>query len=547
MNDLNFAKRNWTLLIAVLFVLTAVLAGCGDKKEVKKGEEIDKDEIFELGSEDLELTMFGNYDWYTMPAWGDDEQSQWMIDNKKVNITGIDGGGNAAQKLSTMHADGKYPDFIWTDKGADVQELIDNDKLVAFDDYMDKYTNLKTWFEQDGMDMLRSEDGKLYQFPNWYNSVAFGNAGYVVNKGIYEELGSPDLNTPDDLYDFLVDVKANYPDVTPFETHNDAQGVNVLYSAFAEGQSPANIRIHGVPEGDKLTSIFGNQDYIDSLKFSSKLFREGLMTNDAFTQDLDTVEAKVTSGKVAVYAAASPTEMAQVGHDNLRAENPDDGYFMIWPIANDGVDKNKVHPGSYEMLGWNVAVIPKNEDDSSKPEKVFAFLDWLTGPEGESIQNFGVEGKYWNGYDEDGFTNFTQEYVDDAEGVGAIPNETTNHQWVGNSNFLDTGKANFTMTLPVEDRLWATHYQWEVTWPTQKDQTDYFGIDPMPKTKEGEIQQHIDDIAEESRAKAVHASSDAEVEEIMAQAEADAQSVGIEELLEFKTEKWQANLDTLGW
>lgn len=565
MDVLKLSRKYLVLLLAVLFVLSAALTGCADNDDKGKGgndtgnkdnteENNDNDntadaddELYVLGEEELELTMFGNYDWYTMPAWGDDEQSAWMKENYKVDIKGIDGGGNAAQKLSTMQATDDYPDFIWTDKGSDVEKLREAGKLVALDDYLDKYPNLKEWFSEDGLNMLRSEDGKLYQFPNWYNSEPFGNSGYVVNKKIYEDLGSPDLNTPDDLYNFLKDVKENYPDITPFETNVDAQGVNVLYSAFAEGQSPANIRIHAVPEGDKFTSIFGNEDYVESLKFSSKLFREGLMTQDAFTQDEDTVKAKVTSGQVAVYAAASPTEMAQAGHDNMRQDDPDAGYFMIWPIANEGVDKDKVHPGSYEMLGWNVAVIPVNEKDPDRPEKVFAFLDWLTGPEAQSIQNFGIEGKYWDGYDDEGFTNFTQDYVDDPEGVGSIPLDTTNHQWVGNSNFLDTGKAKFTAELPVEQRNWTTHQQWEITWPTQKDQTDYFGLDPMPDSPEGEIQQHINDIAEEARAKAVHAESDEEVEKIMAKAEEDAQNVGIEQLLEFKAAKWQENLEKLGW
>src|SRR5699024_11337140 len=58
-------------------------------------------------------------------------------------------------------------------------------KLIALDDYMDKYPNLKEWLSEDAINMLRSEDGKLYQFPNWYNSEPFGNAGYVVNKKIW--------------------------------------------------------------------------------------------------------------------------------------------------------------------------------------------------------------------------------------------------------------------------------------------------------------------------------------------------------------------------
>lgn len=43
----------------------------------------------------------------------------------------------------------------------------------------------------DNLNMLRHDDGKLYMFPNWYTSRPAGNAGYVVNKKIYDELGAP--------------------------------------------------------------------------------------------------------------------------------------------------------------------------------------------------------------------------------------------------------------------------------------------------------------------------------------------------------------------
>lgn len=38
---------------------------------------------FELGSEPLEFSFYGHYDWYTMPSWGADEASKWIQDNKK--------------------------------------------------------------------------------------------------------------------------------------------------------------------------------------------------------------------------------------------------------------------------------------------------------------------------------------------------------------------------------------------------------------------------------------------------------------------------------
>lgn len=540
-------NKFWMLFASLLLVL-GVVAGCasdaGNEKEPEKETPNTDDTTaasnpFVLGDERLDITMFGNYDWYTMPPWGEDISTAWIKENKKVNVTAIDGGGNAAQRLSTMIAGNGLPDFIWLDKGADVERLRQGEVLVPFDDYLDKYTNLRDWFGEEGLNMLRSEDGKLYQFPNWYNSKPFGNAGYVVHKGIYEELGSPKIETTDDLYAYLKLVKEKFPDVTPFETHVDNQGVSVLYSAFKEGHSPGDIRRHAVQEGDTLTSIFESKEYLETMQYASKLFREKLITQDALTQDLDMVTAKVTSGKVAVYASASPTELSAQGHYNMLAEDPNSGYFYIWPIAKEGLNKDNIYPGDFSMMGWNVSVITTA---AKNPEKVFAFLDWLTGPEGQSSLIFGPEGKYWDGFDGEGMPQFTGDYVSDAEGVAKVDGDTGNFQWNGNSNFLDTAKAKFTASLPMEDRRWDTHWQYEITWKTQLNGTEFENINPLPDSDEGRIQQSINEIAEETRAQALYAKSDEEVAEILAAAAKNANTLGHEQLLKFQTEKWQANL-----
>ncbi len=544
------SRKLW-MIFAAIFLVMAVMAGCNTEvvneenekpEKQEKQEENNAKEAFVLGSEQLDITMFGNYDWYTMPGWGQDASSAWIKENKKVNITAIDGGGKAEQKLTTMIAGNSLPDFIWTDKGADVERLREGGALVALDPYLDKYTNLRDWFGEEGLNMLRSEDGKLYQFPNWYNAKPFGNAGYVVNKAIYEELGSPVLETTEDLYNYLVMVKEKFPDVIPFETDIEAQGVNVLYSAFAENESPANITNIAVPKGDKLVSIFSDPAFVESMKYSSRLFREGLMTQDVLTQDQDMVLQKVTTGKVAVYASASPTNNAGLGHYNLIKDNPDGGYFMIWPIHKEGLDKNKIYPGAYNMMGWNVSVITQNAKD---PERVFAFLDWLTGPEGQATLTFGPTGEYWDGFNAAGLPNFTDKYHEDPEGAAQAEKDTLNLAWVGNSNFLDTAKAKFEETLPMEKRNWTTHWQNTVTWPTQYDATQYLNIAPLPESDEGIIKQRIGEILEEARAQALYSKSDEEVEAIYENAEKQAQSVGYEKLLEFNTKKWQENLAKL--
>ncbi|MFB9827587.1 ABC transporter substrate-binding protein, partial [Lederbergia wuyishanensis] len=85
----------------------SVLSGCskgssGDSEGNSKGDSGNKGDGFVLGEDELEYTMYGHYDWYTMPPWGEDVATKWIKENKKVNVKPISSGGNAAQKFNTM-------------------------------------------------------------------------------------------------------------------------------------------------------------------------------------------------------------------------------------------------------------------------------------------------------------------------------------------------------------------------------------------------------------------------------------------------------------
>lgn len=540
-------KKTWLPVLAAALSVS-LIAGCGSNN-ANNGNATNNgaasgsasNEEFVLGSEPLNIKFYGHYDWYTMPEWGADEATAWIKENKQVNIQAIHSGGASAQKLNTMIATNDLPDIIWLERGADVEKLRAAGMLVSYDEFLDKYDNLKTWLGEEGINMLRSEDGKLYQYPNWYTSQPNGNASYVVNKKIYEELGSPKLETTDDLYNYLKLVKENYPNVVPFdpEIAKDGQGLDVLYSAFREdNQKYPSIR--AVPDGDKLVSIFSDEAFIESSKYAAKLFRERLITQDAMTQTIDQVQERLLTGRTAVYASQSPTDRAMLAHTELTKQDPDAGYFVIWPIHKEGLDPNKIYPGTYSQLGWNVMVITKAAKD---PEKIFAFLDWYSSPEGQSVLMWGPPGKYWDGVQEDGYTPiFTEKYATESAALAELQGKTVNLNWLGNTVFVDGTKANYEATLPEEQQNWGTKYQRTITWKTQSNSTEFMNLDPMPESEEGIIRQRIEDIVIEARAKALFAKSDEEVEKILAEAEKDAFDAGYQKLLDFKTAKWQENL-----
>ncbi|MGO4548400.1 extracellular solute-binding protein [Paenibacillus sp. 2TAB23] len=536
--------------LSTTVVLGLVLTGCASNKEANSetGEGASNapestTAAYVLGEQPLEFSFYGHYDWYTMPPWGEDLATKWIQDNKKVNVVPVSSGGAAKQKLNTMIVSQELPDVIWMERDADVEKLRSEGLLVPFDDYLDKYPNLKKWAGEATLDMLRSPDGKLYQFPNWYTTQPNGNAGYLVNKKIYEELGSPSLETTDDLYAYLTQVKEKYPDVVPLEVGQSASGIDILVSAFGENRPYTYNAMKAVPNGDTLGSIFTDPVYRESIQYASKLYREKLISQDSFTQKLEQVEQKVVTGKIAVYAASSPTEFGAKGNALLKAADPSAGYIMVWPVHKAGLDKNKIFPGDYKQLGWNVSVITKAAKD---PEAIFAFLDWFTGPEGQRTIMWGPEGLYWDGADADEAPLFTEKFTTDIEEREALMAATVNFQWNGNTVYVDNSKMKFESTLPAEKRSWETYWQSEITWKTQYNTTEFVNLDPAGDTDEGIVAQSVHDIYEKARAKAImNAASDEEVASILDKAEADAQKAGYERLLKYKTEKWQENVSKL--
>ncbi|MCI3920848.1 extracellular solute-binding protein [Paenibacillus sp. TRM 82003] len=550
-------KRRFAFAISFLLIATLSLAGCSSETGGEGPEPaanpsgdpaVDKapgTEGFALGDEALEFSFYGHYDWYTMPPWGEDLSSRWIKENLQVNVVPISSGGNAKQKLSTMIVSNELPDVLWLERGADVEQLRAAGMLVPFDDYLDKYPNLKRWAGESTLDLLRSPDGKLYQFPNWYTTQPNGNSGYLVNKKIYNELGQPPLETTEDFYAYLKTVKERYPDIIPFETGRSAEGISILASAFAENRPYiySSASMLAVPKDGKLTSVFQDEAFRASIVYGSRLYREKLMNQDAFSQQLDQVEQKIVNGQIAVYAASSPTEFGAIGNAMLEEQDPEAGYIMVWPIHKPGLDKNKIFTGTYNQLGWNVNVITQAAED---PEAIFAFLDWMTGPEGQRIMMWGPEGLYWDGVDADDAPLFTDAFTSDTKGRDELMNSTVNLQWVGNTVYVDNSKMKFESTLPEEKKSWETRWQSEITWKTQYNTTEFINLDPPGETDEGIIAQSVREIFEEARAKAIaNAASDEEALAILDQADAEAMQIGYEKLLTYKTEKWQENLEKL--
>lgn len=274
--------------------------------------------------------------------------------------------------------------------------------------------------------------------------------------------------------------------------------------------------------------------------YINKLYRERLITQDALQQTQDAVKEKVNTSRVAVMVESNITTYGAEGHRALTANNPDSGYEIIWPIHKAGLDKTQVFVSGFETLGWNVSVITKKAKD---PEAIFAYFDWITGPEGQKVLFFGPKGLYWDEEDADGAPIPNEKYkTTPANERTETMRKFEDFNWAGNTTFIDTAKMSLEALLSANQKSWETVAQSTVTWKTALDITEFVNTDPLPDTEIGIIAQNVGDIYTLAYAQMVQAKSDEEVLSALETAKKNTQKAGLDKLLEFRTEKWQENV-----
>ncbi|WP_239616230.1 extracellular solute-binding protein [Cohnella mopanensis] len=503
----------------------------------------------------VKFSLFVNYDWYTAPTWEERPHAKWITDNLKVTLQPVQSNGAAAQKLNTMIVSNELPDVIVSDRGKDIDRLQQAGKLVALDPFLEKYPEYVQAVGEQTLNMLRSSDGKLYQMPNWFinGDNGNGNGAYLVEKKIYKALGSPPLETWEDLEAYLKLVKEKYPNIVPLDFGEvrgdgvDVQMVGMLYSGAVDNVTPVFISpgsgsVFGIPSNNSLSSVYQDQAFKDTALYSSRLFRQGLTSSDMFTQTRDQVLEKLKKGQIAVFGAydAVVEGIGREANNLLKAKDPEDGYEVIWPVHKSGVDKNKVFPSGYNTLGWNVNVITTNAKD---PEAIFSYYNWASSPQGQQVIFFGPPGLFYDKVEDgvpipnDAYINRDPKKYDELK-IGEF-------NWSGNTAYVDSTKAKREKLLPDEAQDWTTVGQANVSFKTSMDVTAYSNLEPAPNTEEGIIMQRLRDAHKQLIPKILFAKSDDEVLSLIEKADKEATKIGYDKVLKWKTNVWQANLKAM--
>ena len=146
------------------------------------------------------------------------------------------------------------------------------------------------------------EDGNLYAIPNdAYGEEQMAETGmtaatqtFLVRKDLYEDMGSPDMTTPEGFLEALRLLKSDYSTykgeaITPFYAQG---GSGYGLSTFLQNFLAVPYEVEGTLY-DRLT----DEDYIQWLKMFRQAYEEGLMGIDYLVDSEDQVTEKANNGR----------------------------------------------------------------------------------------------------------------------------------------------------------------------------------------------------------------------------------------------------------
>lgn len=438
-------KRTWTKTAIASVMAAALAAGCAntDNKSSSGGEAQGQGAAalqnltaggLPIVKEPIELTFFtglaatnGSNKFEERLVWSEYAK----MSNIKVNFQTVP-FENLTEKRNLALANGDYPDALYSARvpASDLMKYGSQGVFIKLNDMIDKHApNMKRLMDKypDLKKALTMPDGNIYSLPSFYSPeflpMLIGTPLWVKQEWL-DKLNMKEPQTTDELYRFLKAVKATdlngngQADEIPYSGTGINPLIEQIMGAWGVGTRGLGHKFVDVdPKTNELRFYRLTDNYKEVLQYVNKLYAEGLIDKDIFTQKGAELYAK--GGKGLLAATINPNPKTQFNGD---------GYFGLGALKGPHGDQLYTHI-KVPMVWPGAFVIT---DKNKHPEATLRWMDHFYGDEGATFYFMGKEGVTYTKAP-DGKLQFVDEITKNPNGLTMDQALTKYVSWMGGS------------------------------------------------------------------------------------------------------------------
>ena len=403
-------KRNFALLITLLFAVGAVFAAGTEETTASSagGMNLSTPGTFPIVTElvDMSVLTYSDSDITFDDYW----IIQYMEDLTNVHINWETAPtNNFKEKMNLMFASGEYSDVVIAQGNSLTQiskpeemKLIQQEVMLPLNDLLKTQS---TWYKwrlntTEGMEeAITAPDGNIYAFAgrgDCYHCM-FGEK-FWLNKEWLDNLGLEVPTTLDEFYDVLVAFKTR--DANGNGDPNDEWPIATAKSGawvFIDGFLMNPFQFTDVGQGSvrrlymdngTVKASYMQPGYLEGLKWLNKLWDEGLIYPDSFTQDRSTSSQLNQGGDQAIFGGIPAMHHGYVGSgsgDDPRYRE----YIGLAPL--DGPAGRQTQFYGYTFSTGTTFITAQ----SKIPEIAFRYFDYFYSEEGGLYGSYGQKGVSW--------------------------------------------------------------------------------------------------------------------------------------------------------
>ena len=494
---------------------------------------------------------------------------EWLLNNLNVQINWQLYSTSMDEKLNLMLASGDYPAIITNMTNEMADKFIAQGKALDLTEALEQYGDNITRRYGDYLNMLKSEDGKIYKLATLYGyNPNVAGYDFGIRYDYWEELGESKMyETPEGYYEALKKVLENHPTnangQTTYGASSTNKGQNFLKAMLAAYGFITDYK-YDESTGD-MVHWLNTEDGLEISKLVNKMYREGLIDPDFLSTDYETLMTKMQSEQI--LGNFGTWWYGWTGGHQFWATQEAESYTIEKRFANvsvhaEGLTMEDTTLLTANYLGSYRCIIT---DKCTDLGMVMRYLNW----ENSELGNF-IAG--WGAPDEDNVWDIAEDgtWVVDDDILSVDTKETTFHHVreelngggtymiAVNGQWMRTDETqNFDKIDPRIDRVSVYDY-----WPVNADGSfsdeginiswgnytapakdiSMFNVSYDPNAEITITKQTLTDTIETEWARIITAASEEECERLFTEARDKCNALGLEDLTEYVKSQHDANI-----